>query len=393
MSERRVLFYVQHLLGVGHLTRAALVARALADAGVEVDLASGGVPAAGLDLPCGAALRLHQLPPARSADAAFTALIDARGRALDAAWQHRRREALLALLERCRPQALVLESFPFGRRQMRFELLPLLEAAHAMRPRPCVIASVRDILQVKDDPDRTAETVTLVRRWFDRVLVHGDPRFVRFEETFPGYAEIAARVHYTGIVARPPRAYTPDPGGAGSGEVIVSAGGGAVGCTLLHTALEARPRSRLGDARWRLLAGPNLDAAAFAALRARAPAGVVVERARADFPRLLARCAVSVSQAGYNTVADVLRAGAKAVLVPFRGPRETEQALRAARLAERGAACVVDEAELSPVTLARAVDTAVAGPPGARAGIDLNGAACSARLIERWLSRRDGAAA
>jgi predicted glycosyltransferase len=40
----------------------------------------------------------------------------------------------------------VIELFPFGRRQMRFELLPLLEAARARSPRPWIISSVRDVL-------------------------------------------------------------------------------------------------------------------------------------------------------------------------------------------------------------------------------------------------------
>ena len=38
----RVLFYVQHLLGIGHLKRAATRARACAAAGLEVTVVSGG---------------------------------------------------------------------------------------------------------------------------------------------------------------------------------------------------------------------------------------------------------------------------------------------------------------------------------------------------------------
>ncbi|NIR32324.1 MAG: glycosyl transferase [Gammaproteobacteria bacterium] len=390
MSSAPVLVYVQHLLGIGHLTRAALLSRALADAGTEVHLVSGGMPVA--DLPLGRA-RLRQLPAARSADTAFTALVDERGRPVDAAWRSTRRDALLKIFSDCRPRALVVETFPFGRRQMRFELVPLLEAAHELRSRPRVIASVRDILQAKRDPARIAETVDMVRRWFDLVLVHGDPSFVRFEETFPGYRDIAAKVRYTGIVARPPEAYRPCEGGTGCGEVIVSAGGGVVGAALLRAALRARAGSRLRAARWRLLAGPNLDAQAFTALRREAPRGITVERARADFPHLLGGCALSISQAGYNSVADVLGAGVRAVIVPFRGPQETEQTLRATRLAARRAAVVVDEADLDPGRLARAVDAALDGPPASRAGLDLNGAPCSARLIQRLLAARNGALA
>ncbi len=115
---------------------------------------------------------------------------------------------------------------------------------------------------------------------------------------------------------------------------------------------------------WRLLAGPNLPAAEFAALTAELPEGVVVERYRADFPQLLRRCRVSVSQAGYNTVLDILAAGIPAVLVPFAEMRETEQTLRAERLAACGVVEMVAPAELSPDRLAAAIERAVARPPG-----------------------------
>src|SRR5258708_8891091 len=46
----RVLIHVQHLLGIGHLKRAATLARGLAAAGLEVTLASGGLPVRGIDL-------------------------------------------------------------------------------------------------------------------------------------------------------------------------------------------------------------------------------------------------------------------------------------------------------------------------------------------------------
>ena len=39
---RRVLFHVQHLLGIGHLRRAAALAKACAGHGLEVTVASGG---------------------------------------------------------------------------------------------------------------------------------------------------------------------------------------------------------------------------------------------------------------------------------------------------------------------------------------------------------------
>ena len=70
----RVFFYVQHLLGIGHLKRAATIARAMADAGLEVTLVSGGAPVPELDL---TGLGFEQLPPVRATDLYFKELVDA----------------------------------------------------------------------------------------------------------------------------------------------------------------------------------------------------------------------------------------------------------------------------------------------------------------------------
>ena len=152
----------------------------------------------------------------------------------------------------------------------------------------------------------------------------------------------------------------PDPP---AGEVLVSAGGGAAGQNLLAAALAARRQGCLAERGWRLLAGTNLSDDAFAALRRTRPPGSSIERFRADFPALLRRCHVSVSQAGYNTVLDIVAARASAVLVPFAAERETEQLIRAEHLAARGAAELVRETELTPATLAAAIERAAARDP------------------------------
>ena len=121
------------------------------------------------------------------------------GRPIDDVWRDKRRRLLLAAFEVEQPDLVLVEMFPFGRRQFAFELLPLLEAAKA-RGLPTAV-SLRDILVAKSKPERIAETVAVVRRLVDRVLVHGDPRLVGLEATFPGAAEIADRLVYTGYVA------------------------------------------------------------------------------------------------------------------------------------------------------------------------------------------------
>ena len=381
-----VLVYVQHLLGIGHLRRAAIIAKALDRAGLEVVLASGGMPVAGLDL---GGARLIQLPPVRARDETFAVLVDRDDRPIDAAWKAARAERLCALYRALRPKALVVELFPFGRRQMRFELLPLLEAARASRPRPQILCSLRDVLTGQRNPEKTAWMLDTFARYFDLALVHGDPDFLPLERSFPQATEIAEKLRYTGyVVAEMP---APDPGErAGEGEVIVSTGGGAVAAPLVEAALGARALSPLDAATWRLLVGPNTPEAEFQDLAARAPAGFVVERARPDFRALLARARLSISQAGYNTVLEVLAAGIPAVVAPFAAGSETEQSLRAGLLAERGALTVVDEATLGPETLAAAVRAALARDTGGRApglaGLDTSGADKMARIVRERLA-------
>ena len=360
----RVFFYVQHLLGIGHLKRAATLAKALRAAGFQVTLASGGEPVPGIEV--------LQLPAVSSPD--FRQLIDEHGKPVDDAWKARRREALLQAFHDASPDALIVELFPFGRRQMRFELLPLLELAVRNNPRPLVVCSVRDILQ--PNPAREAEALERFTRYFDRLLVHADPKVVTLERSLPAAKHLAGKLHYTGYVVDD----ISDAGEAGAGEVLVSAGGGAAGGRLLETAIQARPLTRLRDCVWRILAGVNSKV--LGGLRAE---GVIVERARSDFTLRLKNCVLSVSQAGYNTVLETLQARARAVLVPFAGGAECEQTLRARLLGERGLVHVVEEGALTAATLAAAIDRAAAGPWPAAGAIDLGGARRSAELLREWL--------
>lgn len=386
----KVLFHVQHLLGIGHVRRAAAITRALAEAGFAVTVAQGGFAVPGTDW---GGAEVVPLPPVRSADTGFRTLLDAEDRPIDSGWKKRRAAELLALLARTRPDIVLVETFPFGRRAFAFELVPMLEIARRASPRPLIACSVRDILVDKKDPAKVEGMADTALALFDLVLVHGDPAVIPFEASFPPAPRVARLIRYTGYVGAPSTREAPP--GDGVDEVIVSVGGGAVGADLLRTALAARALSGQSGARWRLLAGPDLPAGTVAELTAAAPEGVpgdvIVEPARPDFPSLLSRCRLSISQAGYNTVMDVVRAGCRAVFVPFAAAGETEQTRRAELLAARGHCLVVPEAGLTPQRLARAVDDAMAAPPPPRAALALDGARTAAVLLRDAASSRSAA--
>ena len=380
MSGPRVFFYVQHLLGIGHLARASRIVRALADDGFAVTLVTGGMPVDGFP---GPGIDHVALPAIAVGDGGFSALVDENGAVIDETFKAARRDLLLAAYQAARPDIVIVEAFPFGRRQVRFELLPLIAAIETSTPRPLLMTSLRDILQERAKPGRDEETIDLVRRHFDCVLVHGDPAFVRLEDTFPLADAIADRVVYTGLVGGP----AAEPA-AERYDIVVSAGGGAVGAGLVDAALQAA--LVLDSAyRWLVIAGPNMPQADFARLATACPANVALVRFRTDFRNLLASARLSVSQAGYNTVCDVLQAGCRAVLVPFASGGESEQTARAERLERLGWAVLLREDTLSRKTMVDAISRALHAETEKNVPVlQLDGANRTAKILRDLLKQR-----
>lgn len=380
-----VLIAVTHLLGSGHLVRAANLARALAQGGFSVTLASGGVPLRAMEAE---PFAFVQLPPVRTEGADFRTLLDETGASIDPQRKDARIASLEGLAARLRPDAVIVEHFPFGRRQLAEEFLALIAAVKAARPEALVLSSVRDVL-VTPRPDRIAEAEERVAGMFDAVLVHGDAGFLPLDRSWPVGEGLAVKLRYTGYLA------DDRPVGVAqqNGEVIVSGGGSAAALPLFACAVAAARLDRSGR-RWRLLAGRGMADADLALLAAEAVDKVAIERARPDFPALLAGCAVSISQAGYNTVLDLVAAGRPAIVVPFDAGNETEQTVRAEAMERAGLArCFRLSGDFvgDAVALADAVGGAVgATPPGL--SIDRDGAARSVAVVKELLTDAAGRA-
>ncbi len=147
-----------------------------------------------------------------------------------------------------------------------------------------------------------------------------------------------------------------------------------------------KPSTSLASARWLALAGGNAKPDEFERLQQLGGMnGVAVERSVPDLAATVAGAQLSISQAGYNTVADILVAGCRAVFVPFAQDGETEQSRRAALLAEHGWGVVVPEQELTTDALSKAIDRALSLPKPMQE-FDLNGAANTAQLVLDWLT-------
>ncbi|MGL5113875.1 MAG: glycosyltransferase family protein, partial [Beijerinckiaceae bacterium] len=246
-----------------------------------------------------------------------------------------------------------------------------------------IASSIRDILQERAKPERLAETVTTLRRSFDLVLVHGGGISPPLDETFGLTHEITDLIRYTGIVGPP----APPVAIAGH-DLVVSAGGGAVGYPLLASVLAALPLSVFRDSPVIAVAGPQMPEDHFTALGALASPNIRLLRSVPDLPGLFAGAKLSVSQAGYNTVAEIMAAGCRAVLCPFVGDGQTEQAIRAGALARTGRCQTVHEAGLTPARMAAAMEAAF-DLPQPSAQIADGAARAAAVLLERLERSRD----
>ncbi|WP_426417755.1 glycosyltransferase family protein [Aestuariirhabdus sp. LZHN29] len=380
-AKPRILFYVQHLLGIGHLKRAALISNALERAGMEVHLVQGGAQSP-ISFPCA---QTHYLPSISCQDANFSTLVDAEQQPVDDHYRARRRAQLLEIEATVRPDLLLLELYPFGRRQFRFELLPLISQVKSKNIP--VVCSLRDILVQKplSKQHRSQESADLVQRFFDAVLVHSDPTVIRLEDSFPFASQIQDKLRYTGYVAdiaSPPPARQPRLG------VTVSAGGGAVGYPLLRAILQSKPATKLDDQPWTLITGPGLDAQLFDQLQQQGRThNVSVERFREDFASLLASSNLSISQAGYNTTMDILATRTPALVIPYSEGGETEQLQRSEILQRHGYLRLLPESSLTQQQLVAAINGAATQAPPTSA-IDLNGADASAQqllnILQGW---------
>ncbi len=384
-TERPVLmFWCQHSLGLGHLARAMRLAEGLTTQ-FDVVLLNGGRFPAGTHVPAG--IRVVNLPPLGHGDN-FELISHDPAVGVETA-RGSRRDLLLATFADVAPRVVLIEMYPFGRRKFEPELLPLLAAVAALGPdRPRVVCSLRDIL-VSERRDQAAYDERVCQRAnasFDTILVHADPAFARLEDSFRPVTPLRVPVVYTGFVAPPtPRLLGPVKPVL---RLLVSSGGGMVGEPLVRAAVrihrEVAPRTGL---RTTVVAGPFLPEPVWAWLQDEAASSDQLDAVRRvdDLCHEMRRSAVSLSQCGYNSMMDLLRARVAAVVVPFAGGGEDEQRRRAEALAELGVVRSLPATELDGDRLVEEI-VAAAGAAPAAVKFDLEGQARTARIVAGLLA-------
>jgi predicted glycosyltransferase len=249
------------------------------------------------------------------------------------------------------------------------------------------VCSLRDIL-VNERSDQAAYDERVCRRAnasFDAILVHADPAFTRLEDSFKPETPLQVPVHYTGFVAPPAPPVGPverEP------RVLVSSGGGMVGEPLVRAAVRAhRAVAARTGLRTTIVAGPFLPEPVWAWLQAEAAASDQLEAIRRvdDLCLEMRRSSVSLSQCGYNSTMDLLRARTPAVVVPFAEGGEDEQRRRAEKLAALEIVRMLPATELDGDRLVDEL-CAAATSPAATTELDLDGQSATARVVAAILA-------
>jgi ATP-binding cassette, subfamily B, bacterial len=356
----RVLFYSHNGVGVGHLQRQLDLATAYRERHQDsvVLLASGSHGASMFKIPAG--IDYVKLPSLQMVDRYRT-------------WTPRelplplrdvielRAELLQQTVKTVSPDLLVADFMPAG---PYGELLPALDELERSGGR--AVAGFRDVI---DDPGfvrqlwAEAGTYDVLRRHYPSICVYGDPRTFDFITAYGFDDELASRVRYTGYLGR---RSPPTNRKAAAHErpfVVATSGGGVDGPTLLQTFVGAAAslQPKVGGT-WLAVTGPLMSDDDHVEVASLAEEHRIdVQRVIPELRNTIAAADCVVSMAGYNTVCDIMSYRRRSVLVPRTRPSR-EQSLRAQRLRAWGVADVIDADELSPESLADAIETALAEP-------------------------------
>lgn len=381
---KKLMFYCQHILGMGHLIRSMEIVRSLTT-DFEVCFINGGEIIKGFQPP--PSVTVINLPAIKT-DPAFQSLQPVNASLTLEAVEVLRQQQLLSVLKEFQPDVLMIELFPFGRRRFSFELIPLIEDAKAQNTK--IVSSLRDIVVTKSNQARhEAKVVRLLNQYFDLLLIHGDPTLHTIEESFSRIGDVACDVYYTGYVVQKPEdtrttlvdrinLTKPDP------MILVSVGGGRFGHELLESVVGAAEKlEHKIPHRIQVFTGPFFPDEKFWALKAaiRDRRNLHIHRYTPNLLAYLQKAGLSISMSGHNTTMNILSTGVKAMMLPFAGNGDQEQTMRVGRLAQLGRVRQIQQDELFPARLAEAVLEQLQHFPN-NLTINLNGADSTAEFVK-----------
>ena len=388
---KKIMFYCQHILGMGHLVRSREIVRGLLP-DYQVCFINGGQVIKEFSFP--AEVEVVNIPGVKT-NTEFQGLqpVDS-SLSLDKV-KAMRLNKLMAVFDRFQPDILIIELFPFGRRSFSFELIPLVEKAKASETK--IVSSLRDIVVTKQNQERHEEKVCrLMNQYFDMLLIHGDRQFVELEASFSRVGDLNCQVHYTGYVTEPVTEVSPENqlSSAKQPMILVSVGGGRFGHELLESVAQAAPiLEQALPHHIQMFTGPFMPEEVFNKLQkiVVGQTNITIDRYTSQFLEYMQQADLSISMSGYNTTMNILSTGVRAMILPFTGNNDQEQTIRAKKLEKLGRVKAIAPEDLQPEKFAKQIIGYLKQQPNIMQ-FDFNGVANTAAYIGKLFPQVEVAA-
>ena len=380
----RIVLYSHDTMGLGHIRRNLLVARALSESHLDVDilLITGAREVGGFSLPANVdCLVLPSLYKEKNGGY--------RARYLGLSLQRLislRSKILFAAVADFSPDILIADNIAPG---ALGELIPTLDYLRSQIGTRCVLG-LRDIL---DAPETVATEwhskgiADLLRSHYEEIWVYGDRAVYDPVKEYSFPADIADKVRFLGYLDQRKRltqARDSQHDGVSPPYILCTVGGGQDGAHLAETFVQARlPQGMRGV----LLCGPHMDPAVRQRLHQFA---LSTSRHQVlDFvpepARLVQGAAAVVCMGGYNSVCEVMSFDKRALVVPRVRPRQ-EQLLRAQHLSGLGILEMLAPDKLNADTLTDRLEHLLSRPePSVHTRIDFKAIEKLPRALELLL--------
>lgn len=385
---KKILFYCQYLTGMGHLVRSTEIIRSLIK-DFKVCFVNGGPTVSGFEIP--EPVELVTLPPLWIEKGELQ--VPEGFKDIDEV-KNTRKNTLIELFNRFKPDCVITEFFPFGRHKLSFELIPLLDHIKAVAPQTKIISSVRDIVGRTDLESEEEMISQLVNKYFDAILFHSDAHFQKLEESLTRSKDLKCHIQYTGFVAQS------SPQGIDLQKlnlmpknpmILVSIGGGRIGYELLESMVEAASllKNKIPHT-IQIFTGPFLPESQYKQLEEDCflLSNVKLQRYTPDLMAYMRKADISISLTGYNTTMNILSTGVRSLVVPIgHYNKDQEQLIRTQKLEKMGLVEVIDPDDLEPSLLAQRIINCLEkdNPPKGNDLFDLNGAANTAVFLKKIL--------
>ena len=359
----RLLMYGHDTYGLGHLRRSLAIANHLGGAidGLSTLLLTGSPVAHYFALPPGA--DYIKLP-------SVVKLGDEQYRARELAMStdsigRLRASIVCEAATYFAPDIVLVDHAPLG---AKGEMLPALRQLRKNSPHTRIVLGLRDVL---DEPERVRalweqqQMYQAIEEFYDMVMIYGQSDIFNPIEAYRFSPAMAARTVFTGYVRRedpiqPASALRAELDLGSEPFVLVTAGGGGDGLKLQKTFLEACAHldtGLFGSAV--IITGPLMapgDRTQLEGLCTGRPIRLL--DFHPDLPGLMRASALVIAMGGYNTICEILAGHCPALIVPRSHPRR-EQEIRARAFADRGLLAMLPEDDLTPLSLAAALRSAM----------------------------------